>query len=71
MAEAKVQRVVLKIGQNEKGDWIMKMCKDAWSTLPFVWPSEASARHDLEIVVSALLKKGYTVVNPTAEEVKA
>lgn len=71
MPVEKVSRVVLKITRNEKGDWCMKMCKDTWITLPFVWPSEASARHDLEIVVAALFKKGYTVVNPTAEEVKA
>lgn len=60
----KTQRVVLRVEQATDGSWVMKQCKDSWTTLPFRWPSRESAVHDMEVVVAALMKKGYEVVKP-------
>lgn len=58
-------RVVLKIEADSQGYWVMKQCKDSWTTLPFRWPSKEAAASDLDVVVQALVKKGYEVIKPT------
>lgn len=68
--QTKTERIVLKVEETREGLWVMKKCKDTWTTLPFTWPSKASAMQDLDIVVAALVKKGYEVIPPVDEEVK-
>jgi len=66
----KTERVILKVVEEKPGVWIMKYCKQQWRTCPFVWPSEASAIKDMSLVVAALLKQGYVVVDNDGQEVK-
>ena len=66
----KVVRVTIRIQQTTNGEWVIAYCKDEWRTMPFRWPTEASARHDLALIVETLLKRGYAVVNPSESEVK-
>jgi hypothetical protein len=67
MANERTQRIVLKVEEVSDGMWVMKQCKDNWTTLPFKWPSKASAIHDLDIIVRALQSKGYEVIPPEKE----
>jgi hypothetical protein len=65
----KIERVSLRIIESKNG-WQFQYCKDNWITMPFIWPSEASARHDFMIVLESLIKNGYEVLTPTQGEVK-
>lgn len=66
----KVQRVTLRVVEKKPGQVFMEKITDSVVTMPFVWPSMESAKRDMSIVVEALLKKGYTVVDNEGKEVK-
>lgn len=66
----KTVRVVLRVVQDSDGNWVFKLCKDQWQTMPFKYASYAAANADMVMVVGILLKRGYQVVEPTSEEVK-
>lgn len=71
MPEKKTIRVALRISKTEDGNYVFQYCKDQWQTMPFVWPSEASARKDFALIVGSMVKRGYEVIPVTEEEVKA
>lgn len=69
MPQEKTQRVTLRIEEADDGQWVFKYCIDTWKTLPFVWPSQASAQHDMSLIIQTMMKRGYVVVDQNGEEV--
>jgi hypothetical protein len=70
MSKEKVIRVALRVVNNNDGTFSFQYCKDQWMTLPFIWPSEASAKRDFTMIVQTMEKRGYTVIPSDEQEVE-